>query len=267
MSTRTPIKPPRRRTSRPLRGPIRRRDERQPDVKTWLEETGIEWPDVESDDIMPFELEPQAPGGDTPVKRRRPGATAMQQVLAHHRVRTVTFWLAVLGAVGVVFGIALGTITLNNMVIERSVELGKLDEARRTFRTRNAILSADIAKLSAPPRILRRARKRLKMQPSPEMAQFIYLDPSNNPRTRKRQQAESAKQAKVANAVARGTRIVNGEIFLRPSGVSATPHKLGEDGVPRALPGDGAAAPVANDTSAGTPDETGGASPPEGSAG
>jgi cell division protein FtsL len=72
---------------------------------------------------------------------------------------------------------ALGVITLNNLVIERSAELGRLDDSRREFRTKNALLSAKIAKLGAPPRIVRIAKKRFGMQPTAHVASFIYLEP------------------------------------------------------------------------------------------
>ncbi len=77
-------------------------------------------------------------------------------------------------------------IMLNNLVISRSVELGELDSERRELRTDNALLSAEIARLSAPPRVAKEARKKLGMQPSPVMARFIYLDEANSPKKRKR---------------------------------------------------------------------------------
>lgn len=81
---------------------------------------------------------------------------------------------------------AVGVIMLNNVVIERSAELGELDSRRRELRTENALLAAEIAKLSAPPRVVKLARKRLDMVPSPEMAEFIYLDAANRPLTAER---------------------------------------------------------------------------------
>lgn len=70
---------------------------------------------------------------------------------------------------------------LNNLVMQRTVELERLDQERRELRTENAMLSSQIAKLSAPPRIVRRARTQLGMTTPQEMTRFLYLDPANRP--------------------------------------------------------------------------------------
>ena len=80
-------------------------------------------------------------------------------------------------------------------------ELGRLDAARKDLRTRNAVLAADNAMLSAPPRVVKRAHK-LGMVES-GMPAFIYLDPSNRPQHVRRtatQPAASPGEAAAATA-------------------------------------------------------------------
>lgn len=108
---------------------------------------------------------------------------------------------------------AVGVITLNNLVIERSAELGKLEKSRRELRTENAVLSAQAARLSAPPRIVALARKRLGMTISPDMAQFIYLDPNNAPR--RARNARLARARAVAAARAQAVALRRQRIALR----------------------------------------------------
>lgn len=88
------------------------------------------------------------------------------------------FGVCILTAVGC----AAGVIALNNVILTRSVELGRLDEARRTYRTDNARMSAEIARLSAPPRIVTQAKRKLGMQTAAEMATFIGLNPEERTR-------------------------------------------------------------------------------------
>lgn len=76
---------------------------------------------------------------------------------------------------------SVGVIMLNNVVIKRSAELGRLETERRTLRTENALLAADIAKLSAPPRIAQIARKKLGMTAPASIASFMYIDESHKP--------------------------------------------------------------------------------------
>ncbi len=88
-------------------------------------------------------------------------------------------------AVGLVASvISLGVIVLNNSVMNRTAELGRLEKERRALRTENAVLASEIARLSAPHRIVTVARKKLGMVPPAEMPRFLYLDESNSPRRR-----------------------------------------------------------------------------------
>jgi cell division protein FtsL len=111
--------------------------------------------------------------------------------------RVVIFVLIVL-----MISIAVGVITLNNLVISRSAELGQLDTERRDLRIRNAMLGADIARLAAPPRIVKRARKDLGMAPPDSMASFVYLNPANRsltPRQRARLEARRERRDNAAS--------------------------------------------------------------------
>ena len=89
-------------------------------------------------------------------------------------------------------GCAAGVISLNNVILTRSVELGRLDEARRTYRTDNARMSAEIARLSAPPRIVTQAKRKLGMQTAGEMATFIGLNPHERVRANGKRKRDDA---------------------------------------------------------------------------
>lgn len=100
---------------------------------------------------------------------------------------------------------SVGVIMLNNLVIKRSAELGRLETERRTLRTGNALKAAEIAKLSAPPRITQTARKKLGMVHPPEIAKFIYIDDAHRPVTdewRKRKAVQARNQVRVEQASA-----------------------------------------------------------------
>lgn len=125
----------------------------------------------------------------------RAAQAATRHVRENERARRTTR----LGGIGLLVLLAVacsvGVITLNNLVIKRSAELGRLDTERRELRTKNALLASDIARLSAPPRIVKLARRRLGMYPSTGMAKFIYLDPNNRPINRKAMARRAARQA------------------------------------------------------------------------
>jgi cell division protein FtsL len=116
---------------------------------------------------------------------RRPSLLRRVVTRANTNVRFRRLLIGLFTTVVVVTAVACSVfvIMLNNIVIERSAELGELDHKRRELRTENAQIAADIARLSAPPRVRRLAVKRLKMQAAPRMARFIYLDPGNQPMT------------------------------------------------------------------------------------
>lgn len=161
------------------------------------------------------------------VRRRFRPIRAVVAFVVHrsrvsYRFRRFTLSLGVLLAVVLSLGCAVGVIMLNNIVIQRSAELGELEHARRILRTENALAAADIARLSAPPRIARRARRDLGMTKSPEMARFIYLDPANRPMTperRRRIERQAAVQA--ARQQATPTTAVASRAAA-PSGTSPT---------------------------------------------
>ena len=114
------------------------------------------------------------------------------------------------------FACSFGVITLNNIVIKRSAELGKLEKQRKDLRSENALISADVARLAAPPLVTAKARKKLKMVTPSEMPQFIWEDPRNqtitpqmrvmmarrvaNRLARQQAAAEAAQAAKAARA-------------------------------------------------------------------
>lgn len=118
--------------------------------------------------------------------RRRPLHALAERTLVNSRFRRFTTTIGVTLAIVLVVGCAVLVIMLNNVIIKRTNELGELDRSRRQLRTDNALLAAEIARLSAPPRVVRLARKQLGMVPSETMARFIYLDPANQPMTEER---------------------------------------------------------------------------------
>lgn len=121
------------------------------------------------------------------------------------RVPKRVYTALVVGAVGIsIVGWSLGVILLNNIVIQRSAELGSLEKERRILRTENALLSAEAARLSAPPRVIARARVRLGMIENKTMPRFLYLDPANRPAAI---QQASAVQTAAAKAAASGSTL------------------------------------------------------------
>jgi hypothetical protein len=110
------------------------------------------------------------------------GAAIGDRMAANQRFRRAVIGLVVLVVLLTGTLLSVGVIVLNNQVIERSAELGRLDHTRRDLRTDNALISAEIARLSAPPRIVALARRRLGMEPSPTMTRYIYLDDRDRPK-------------------------------------------------------------------------------------
>jgi cell division protein FtsL len=130
-----------------------------------------------------------------PRSTRRRQLTPMQRLMRNRRFRTLTRRGVISLMVLALIACSVGVIALNNLVIKRSAELGRLDDERRQLRTDNALLAADIARLSAPPRITQLARTELGMRPSDQMARFIYLDPANAPPRKQRRQRMRAATA------------------------------------------------------------------------
>lgn len=112
--------------------------------------------------------------------------------------------LVVLLVASVVAG-AVGVILLNNTVISRTAELGKLEDRRRELRRENALLGAQAAKLSA--RAEGNARTKLGMAQSSAMPRFIFLEPGSRAltqaqRTLVAQRARARRDAAAARAAA-----------------------------------------------------------------
>lgn len=93
---------------------------------------------------------------------------------------------ALAGGVALAVAAAVGVIMLNNLVISRSAELGRLEDERRQLRTDNAKVAAENAMLSAPPRITQIAEKRLQMQRASVLPRYVYLEPPVRPIERAR---------------------------------------------------------------------------------
>jgi hypothetical protein len=123
-------------------------------------------------------------------------AAGMRRSPAYRRLvmRTV-----VIGAVLMIVGGAVGVILVNNLVISRSAELGKLDQERRDLQRDNAVLGAKAAKQSANQVVMFKARKQLGMIESPSVPAYIYLEPCSHPLTAV-QRAAMARRAALGTA-------------------------------------------------------------------
>lgn len=124
------------------------------------------------------------------------------------RLRRIALRLALVGAVMAVVSGSVGVILLNNVVIRRTAELGKLDEERRELRRDNAVLGANAAKGSSQATVVRRAQ-RMGMVRSGVAPTYTYLDPASaelTPALRaKRAQIAAARRARAAAAEAAAT--------------------------------------------------------------
>jgi hypothetical protein len=117
------------------------------------------------------------------------------------RVRRLAVRVAIVLLVAVFLACSVGVILINNVVIGRTAELGKLDDRRRELRRENALLGAKAAQLSAPPVVFRRAEHDLGMLRTSELPQFIYLDPTSHtltPLQRRRRAAVLARMRATA---------------------------------------------------------------------
>lgn len=119
------------------------------------------------------------------------------------RLRRVGLRLAITLVVVGFLACSVGVILINNVVIGRTAELGKLEDSRRELRRDNALLGAQAAQLSAPPVVVRRAERDLGMVRSPDLPQFIFLDPGSRtltPLQRRRVASRPARQRALAAA-------------------------------------------------------------------
>jgi hypothetical protein len=154
------------------------------------------------------------PSGSAATRRRRPVRQGLVPVLLavltaplrwivrrfqrSARLRRLGARALVLGAVLCIIAGSVGVILLNNVVIGRTAELGKLDDQRRELRRDNAGLNAKTSRLSAPDVVVKKAEKELGMVNSPEMPKYIYLLPDSRPLTPEQRRAVAAKQRRVA---------------------------------------------------------------------
>jgi cell division protein FtsL len=148
---------------------------------------------------------PLRPRSSTPASsshrkgpRRRSSGRWIRRVASRPRSRRAVISALALLIVGVGFACSVGVITLNNVVIKRSAELGRLEKQRKHLRSENALISAEVARLAAPPVVTARARKQLKMVSPEEMPAFIWQDPRNQtitPQMRRRMERRAAQQA------------------------------------------------------------------------
>jgi hypothetical protein len=103
-------------------------------------------------------------------------------------------------------------ILINNVVIGRTAELGKLDTQRRELRRDNAVLGARAARLRARPVIAAKATRKLGMIRTPTVPDFIFLQPGSRTLTDqqiqltlRRQAAARARAAAAAPATSSAT--------------------------------------------------------------
>lgn len=108
------------------------------------------------------------------------------------RLRVWMTRLAILGAVLVVLACSVGVILINNVVVGRTAELGKLEDARRELRRDNAVLGAQAARLTAPGIVYGRATRDLGMVRTDRVPEFVYLYDASRPLDARRRQRIAA---------------------------------------------------------------------------
>ncbi len=91
------------------------------------------------------------------------------------KLRVALTRLAVVAAILAVIGGSVGVILINNVVIGRTAELGKLEDQRRELRRENAMLGAEAARAKVPGLVYKRATKDLGMVSTENVPAFIYL--------------------------------------------------------------------------------------------
>lgn len=121
------------------------------------------------------------------------------------RLRRLLLRVVVVLAVLTVLACSVGVILINNVVIGRTAELGRLEDRRRELRRANAVLGAQAARLESPELVRRLATEELGMVPTSEVPQFVYLfDGSRTitPFQRRRIAARAAQRRREAAATA-----------------------------------------------------------------
>lgn len=121
--------------------------------------------------------------------------TLLRRIGGSDRVRRLGTRAIVVGVVGCVLACSVGVIYLNNLVIRRTAELGELDHERSELRRDNALLGAEAARKSAPPRVAQLAERRLGMMRPDTMPTFVYLLPTSRTLTPFQRQRLAARRA------------------------------------------------------------------------
>ncbi|MCB0877903.1 MAG: hypothetical protein KDC46_02850 [Thermoleophilia bacterium] len=122
-------------------------------------------------------------------------------------LRTWLVRLGVLLGILTVLACSVGVILINNVVVGRTAELGKLEDRRRELRRDNAVLGAQAARLEAPDLIHRRATDELGMVQTDTVPPFVYLfDGSRTMTERQRRRIAAAARKREAAARARASK-------------------------------------------------------------
>lgn len=120
------------------------------------------------------------------------------------RLRSLLLRLVVVGIITVVVGGAVGVVLLNNVVMRRTAELGRLDNERRELRRDNAMLGAEAAGKSSQAQVVRRAERDLGMVRASGAPTYTYLEPSSVGLTPYLRALRARKAAAAARAAAGG---------------------------------------------------------------
>ncbi len=124
------------------------------------------------------------------------------------RLRRVMVRITVVTAICAILVSSVGVILINNVVIGRTAELGKLEDRRRELRRDNALLGAQAARLEAPDVVFRRAANELGMVRPDSVPAFMYLVPGSRTITpAQRQRIAERARVRRERAAARVTAV------------------------------------------------------------
>lgn len=112
-------------------------------------------------------------------------------------LRLVILTVVALGIAG-----SVGVILINNVVIDRTAELGRLDQERRELRRDNAVLDAEAARKSSQTVIVNKAEKQLGMRRAAGAPVYTFLDPESSDIAAKQRLARAAKAKRDAQIAA-----------------------------------------------------------------
>ena len=108
-----------------------------------------------------------------------PVGLAARLLRRSERLRRWAVRLLVVCVIGVILACSVGVILINNVVIGRTAELGRLDDERRELRRENALLDAQAARLQLPTVVRRRAMQELGMVDAPTAPKYVFLEPGS----------------------------------------------------------------------------------------